>query len=254
MAHLTGFHYRPGSSRLHRLDVRVKLALLAAAALVSLELGAAGLALLAILVCGALAAGRCRPRCGALERRTVAPLLALVFFGRALSTPGETLLTLGPLALTLEGLREGTLGAARLGFVFLIGAAFVATTRPSEIKAGIEWLLRPLPAVNARRAGAAVGLMVRFIPVVWEQAAAVAEAQRARAVERRRNPVARAVLFGAACMRRILLSAETLALAMEARGYRDDRTGPELAARRVDGVILIVAAVILAALLLLAPP
>ncbi len=249
MAELTGFHYRPGTSRLHRLDVRLKLALLAAAALVSLKLGAAGLVVLALLVLFQLAAAGCLPRFRGMEWRTMGLLLGLVFCGRALSMPGEEIIAWGPVALTREGAIDGALAALRLGTVFLLGAAFVAATRPAEIKAGVEWLLKPLPGVNARRAGTTIGLLIRFIPVVWEQAAAVADAQRARAIEQRRNPLRRAACFGIALMRRLFISADTLALAMEARGYRDDRTGAPLAVRPGDWPLFAAA---LAALVLLA--
>jgi energy-coupling factor transporter transmembrane protein EcfT len=51
-------------------------------------------------------------------------------------------------------------------------------------------------------------------------------------------------------MRRILLAADQLSLAMLARGYQEDRTDPGLHATPADGLALAAAAAVLAATLI----
>jgi energy-coupling factor transporter transmembrane protein EcfT len=251
VAELTGFHYRHGSSRFHRLDVRLKLVLLAAGSLVCLRLELIQLGLMLVLALAAFGRCRCLPRFQGRESRWLGVLLAFVFMSRVLSAEGGELLFSGPLAVTREGVAEGLAVTVRLAIVFLLGAAFVNATRSAEIKAGVQWFLRPLPGVPARRVGAMLGLVTRFIPMFLEQAAATSDAQRARAVENRRNPVYRAVKFGIPFMRRIFETADTLTLAMEARCYSDDRTDPALAAGPADWGLFGAAAAVLAALCLM---
>jgi energy-coupling factor transporter transmembrane protein EcfT len=229
----------------------LKLVLLAAGSLVCLRLGFASLGLMVFLAMAALVASHCLPQARGSEWRWLGLLLALVFISRALSTPGEALLSFGPFTVTREGVREGSLLTLRLILVFLLGAAFVATTRSSEIKAGVQWFLKPLPGVPAQRVGAMLGLLIRFIPMILEQASATSDAQRARAVENRRNPIYRAVKFGVPLMRRVFETADTLTLAMEARCYSDDRTDPPLTAGPADWGLFGAAAAVLAALCLI---
>ncbi|MCK7505942.1 MAG: hypothetical protein MZV70_18970 [Desulfobacterales bacterium] len=157
MAELTAFAYRPGASVLHRLDVRMKLSLRGRRLpLVGLRLDFAG----------ARADRRCRswPSRPAAARepaasagravRWVACCWRLVFVARALSTEGAPgLLALGLVVVTGEGLRDGLLVCLRLVLVFLLGSLLVATTRSAEIKAGVQWFLKPLPFISAERVG-----------------------------------------------------------------------------------------------------
>jgi energy-coupling factor transporter transmembrane protein EcfT len=153
-----------------------------------------------------------------------------------LSADGPSVFSALSLDITREGLREGALAGLRLALVFLVGVLLMATTRPTEIKSGVQWFLRPLPLVPAERVGTMLGLLVRFIPVIFEEVARASDAQRARAVENRRNPLRRAVKLGVPIMSRIFERADRLTLAMEARCYSERRTQPELRASRKDWV------------------
>jgi energy-coupling factor transporter transmembrane protein EcfT len=238
MVELTGFHYRPGSSVLHRLDVRMKLALLAALSMACLHLSAAGLLLLGLALLGIARMSRAAPAIHAREMRWLGLLLAVVFVARALSTEGTALLSLGAVAISCEGLMDGGRICLRLILVCLIGSVFVASTRPGDIKAGVQWFLAPLPFVRAQRVGTMLSLVVRFIPLIFEEVSRTKDAQRARAVENRRNPVYRMVKFGIPLLRRIFETSDRLVLAMEARCYTEARTEPVLSAGRRDWMAL----------------
>ena len=83
-----------------------------------------------------------------------------------------------------------------------------------------------------------IGLLMRFIPVIFDEAREIKDAQRARAIEARRNPVFRIVKLTVPLARRTFLRAEKLALAMEARCYREMRTDPQFHFSKKDGFIL----------------
>jgi energy-coupling factor transporter transmembrane protein EcfT len=237
VAELTAFVYRPGATILHRLDVRMKLALVAAASLASLRLDFAGIGLMALPLISAAAGCRRSLRIPAGELRWIGLLLAFVFGARVLSTDGTTVFSVLALDITLEGLREGSLACLRLALVFLAGALLMAATRPADIKAGVQWFLKPLPLVPAERVGTMLGLLVRFIPVIFEEVSRVSDAQRARAVENLRNPLRRAVKLGVPIMSRVFERSDQLALAMEARCYSERRTQPALRTTRRDWVL-----------------
>jgi len=238
MAELTGFRFRSDSSPLHRLDVRVKLALLAALSAACLHLSAAGLVLLSLALLATAIMTRAAPAVQARELRWLGLLLALVFIARALSTEGAAVLAMGPVVVSREGLVDGGLVCLRLILVCLIGSVFVASTRPGDIKAGVEWFLKPLPFVPARRTATMLSLIVRFIPLIFDEVSRTIDAQRARAVENRRNPVYRMVKFGIPLLRRIVETSDRLVIAMEARCYTEARTGTELSANRRDWIVL----------------
>ena len=236
MAELTRFQDRRLPQPLANMDVRLKLALMFGVSLVCLELGFSGLALLGLPLALLLAFHRPATGAGLKNLRWIVLMLALVFSARTLFTDGAPWIAFGPLAATREGLREGALTCLRLVLMFMLGAAFIATTRSAEIKAGVQWFLKPIPFVPAERVATMLSLVIRFIPVILEQAARTSDAQRARAVENRRNPIRRMAIFGMPLMRRTLETADNLAVAMEARCYTEKRTDPELKADPGDWV------------------
>jgi energy-coupling factor transporter transmembrane protein EcfT len=218
------------------LDVRLKLILMAGVSVVGLRLGFSGLSMLMVLLIIFFSVFRPAARVHFSELRWVFFLLALVFIARVFSTDGTPLAAFGPVVATREGLREGALVCLRLVLVFIVGAAFIATTRSAEIKAGVQWFLKPLPWVPAERVATMLSLVTRFMPVILEQASKTSDAQRARAVENRRSPIRRLTAFGIPFMRRTFETADNLAVAMEARCYSETRTDPDLTAGRKDWV------------------
>ena len=141
------------------------------------------------------------------------------------------------ISVTREGLYEGALVCWRLVIVIMAGLTFVLTTRPSEIKAAVAWMLRPFPFVPAKRIATMMSLIVRFMPVIFQQAKETLDAQRARGVENRKNPVNRLVKLGIPILRRTFERADKLALAMEARCYSENRTDPRLASGIKDWIV-----------------
>jgi len=238
MAELTVFGFRQGTSLLHRLDVRFKLIFLVLISLSSLRAQVAGLFLLTLIL--VLALIHVRVSLGSILRdlRYVSVLLVFIFVTRALSTSGSALFEFKIISVTREGLHAGALVCWRLVIVIITGLAFVLTTRPSEIKGAVAWMLRPFPFVPAKRIATMMGLVVRFMPVIFQQTKETLDAQRARGVENRKNPVYRLVKLGIPVLRRTFERADKLAFAMEARCYSEDRTDPRLASGIKDWIAL----------------
>lgn len=240
MAELTTFSYHPGTSLLHKLDVRFKLLFLISISLVSLTGGFRGLGVLTVLLTVLIIHSRLPLKSSFKEFRYFMLLLLLILAARMLTTPGTALIEINSIAITRTGLMSGSRICWRLVIIAGLGFLFVYTTRSSEIKAALEWLLKPFGFIPAKHVAIMMGLIVRFIPVILNQAKETAEAQRARCLENRKNPLYRLMRLGVPLIRRIFEQADRLTVAMEARGYSANRTDPALSATRKDWIALLI--------------
>ena len=238
MAELNVLGFHTGDSVLHKLDVRFKLLFLVAISLSSLKAFVPSLSLLTLVMMVALISAGLPLKTALKDLHYVFLLLLFVFLARSLSVPGSPVVEFKAVSVTREGLYEGAIVCWRLVIVIMTGLSFILTTRSSEIKAAVEWMLKPFPWVPAKRIAIMLSLIVRFIPVIFEQAQKTAEAQRARGVEHRKNPDYRLKMFGIPLMRRIFERADKLALAMEARCYSENRTDSLLSSGVRDWIAL----------------
>jgi energy-coupling factor transport system permease protein len=221
--------YVPVDSPIHRLDPRTKiLATLVLAVLVFVIRGFAGLAALAVFTALLVLASRISPGYVLRGLRPVFWLLVFavvlqVFFGQE---GGHAVFHRGPIIVTRENLTLGLLNGAR--FVLLIAATSLMTytTSPVELTDGLERLLRPFQrlGVPAHELALMMTIAIRFIPTLAEETDKIMKAQMARGADFTRGNIAQRAralvpllvpLFVGAFRR-----AESLALAMEARGYR----------------------------------
>jgi len=240
MIEMATYRYRSGTSVLHRLDVRFKLIFLVMISFASLQARGAALAVLTITLLALMKnAGQTVKSLLTLLRYAII-FLVLIFIARALATPGSPVFGYKTVIVTREGISGGILVCWRLVIVILIGLAFVATTRTSEVKAAVEWFLGPVPFIPAPRVSIMMSLVIRFIPVILDQAKEITDAQRARGVENRKNPVYRLRKLLIPLMRRTFERADKLAMAMEARCYTENRTDPDLSATPGDWIALVV--------------
>jgi biotin transport system permease protein len=251
MAELNFFGYHYGQSFVHRLDVRCKLVsllLLTSAVVAAIPAAMGPLSIGLVLLWVAL-----RLPLQILGREILAFLvfLLLVFVVRALSTPGDPWLSWGVLSIAREGLQEGGKVVWRLFMILVLGLVFITTTRPSDLKAAVQWLLRPVPFVPASKAATMVGLIVRFIPVLHQQIRETQSALAARAGMRKRFSIRQIRHLILPTMRRIVLAADQLSQSMMARGYRDKRTDPAFCAGPVDGLAVLLAGTVLTVTLII---
>lgn len=154
-------------------------------------------------------------------------LLLFVFLARAVTTQGDILVSVYGLAITSQGVTQGGLVAFKFFTVMLTGLMFSASTRPSSIKAAVQWFLKPVPLVPEKRVAVMISLALCFLPVILRQAKEISDAQNARCAHLQKNPIRKTMGLVLPLLKRTVLSADRLVLAMESRCYRDDRTGPE---------------------------
>jgi energy-coupling factor transporter transmembrane protein EcfT len=228
MAELTLFSYRSGYSLLHRLDVRCKILGLLGISIVSLNASLPSLGILSGVLILLLLNVRLAFKDFLRQIRYFFILMLIILIARALSTGGGQVYHIYFLPVSIQGLGQGAMICWRLFLVVLVGLLFVSTTKPSQIKAAIKWFATPVPFVSGQRLATMLSLVMRFIPVILNQARETSEAQKARCVENRKNPIYRLKKIGLPLLRRTFENADRLIVAMEARCYSENQTDPDL--------------------------
>ena len=251
MAELSVLAYRSGCSMLCRVDARFKLLFVVMISLACLSASVRGLLLISTLFVILVMTSSVRLLWLLRSLRWGFFLLALVLAARALSEPGDPVASLYGIAVSCEGIEAGLLAVWRLLIIILAGVFLSITTRAVEVQDAVHRLFAPLPLVPAGRIATMMGLVLRFMPLVLDQARETAAAQRARGIENRKNPLYRIRLAAVPLLRRSFEQADQLALAMAARCFSEDRQPPHLSASRLDWLVLyLVAGVCLSAVLL----
>jgi len=238
MAELTVFAYRHNNSWLNALDVRFKLLFLIMLSLASLWTGPAGLMILTLTYTVVFPSHPFPLGRAFRELKVFFILVLFILAARALTVPGPVLVGIGGISITRTGLYEGILVSWRLVLVVMFSLLLVASTKSRDIKAAVEWFLTPFPFIPAKRVAVMIGLIIRFIPLIFDQAGETADAQRARGIENRRNPIYRLSKLAIPLIRRVFETADRLILAMEARCYTENRTNFEFSLTRTDWTAL----------------
>ena len=225
---------------LEKMDIRFKIACMALLSIAVFKADATGLIFLLIL-CLALWIFVRFPILALIRHlRYLGLLLLIVFLARALtvsffSGASDTLISLDP-----EGAVEGLLICWRLIILTFLGMLWITTSSPSGMRTAVEWFCIPFPGLPGKQVATMMSLMVRFLPVILEQARETSAAQQCRCIQNRKNPVYRAVKFSLPLLCRTLETADRLADAMEARCYSPENTRPlALKSGRSDWFVLI---------------
>lgn len=183
-----------------------------------------------------------------LVLKSIKPLwliLMITLLIHLMTTPGNVVLALGPLAITDAGLKQGILMSMRLVLLIVISSLLTFTTSPIVLTDGIERLLNPFKRIGvpSHELAMMMTIALRFIPTLIEETDRIMKAQMARGAEfssgsifkRAQNMIPLLVPLFISAFRR----ADELATAMEARCYRggDNRTRmKELKLSMRDGV------------------
>jgi len=212
----TGY-YRPGTSWLHRRHPITKLLAVAFILLATFLLPPLVLPILAaVLVVVAWSTGFGWQILRAL--RIPAVLIASIIVVNALFFPGATdrLVSLGPFAVTREGLTFGLISAGRLVVAFLVLVTFLFTTLADD-------LLESLVSRGVSHRIAFIVLSaVQMVPRMQERAGSILDAQQARGLAvsgsfrqriRALVPLVGPVLLGS------LIDVRERTFALEARGF-----------------------------------
>lgn len=226
MAQLTLFGFTPGNSRLHRMDVRYKLPMLALISLTIMATSLTGLTVLSLLLLALVV--YLRLSIGRLlgEMRYFAVFLVFVGVTRLLAGWPPPVLVIWPAPPPPEALREAFRLCWQLSLIVLSSLLFTSTTRAADVRTALTWMLTPIPFAPARRVALMISLLVRFVPLVLQEARLLAEAQRARLIDLRKNPFYRLNCFATALLRRIFIKADQLTEALEARCFSETQSEP----------------------------
>ncbi|ROR01859.1 energy-coupling factor transporter transmembrane component T family protein [Desulfosoma caldarium] len=238
MARRLALHYVPRSSFVHALDARTKLF---AVLLLSSALLRPNRLALAVVTLGLVVATAAARLPWALLWRTYRgwlPFFLLVFLVQAFSlnhVPSKSAMyeifkSFNPLGAwravsSLFPHREvfRALDTVwRLGLMVSWAVVFTAVTPPRDLQHAVLWLLRPLPFFSSRRIAVMVALSLRFFAQLLDDAEHIRLAERARSGDRPFRPFRRLRTTLSALFRKALAHSETTALAMAARGYRED--------------------------------
>lgn len=226
--------------RLDKMDVRFKMACMALVSIVVFQADAMALTFLSFL-CAALWVSVRFPILSLIRHlRYLVVLLLIIFLARALTVSDYsgsfwTLILFDP-----NGAVEGLLICWRLVILSFLGLLWITTSSPSAIRTAVEWFCRPFPGLPGKQVATMMSLMVRFLPVIVEQARETSAAQQSRCIQNRKNPIYRTVKFTLPLLCRTLETADRLADAMEARCYSPDINRPlALKPGRADWIVLI---------------
>ena len=182
--------------------------------------------MMALVILGLVLLSRAPPRSILRGIGALALLIVMSLLLQLLLAPGEPLVRWGPLRISSAGLRLGAILAGRLVLLAALSALLGALTSPLELAGAIEGLLQPSARLGfpVRRVALVLGIALRFVPELQQEAGRIFRAQKARGVSfgplwrrpQRLLAVLIPLLLGS------LRRAERLAEALEARCYSED--------------------------------
>jgi biotin transport system permease protein len=244
MVELDLFHYLPSQSPLHRMDARLKLI---GAVLLSLAVSLSGskfdIGLVSVFLGGAASLARLPVGVLLGQLRRFAFIIGATIAVQAVGHRGTPLVA-GLPGITSMGLAVGLLMAWRLGAVIVTGLLLTGCTRLTEMRAAVYWFLKPFLGKGAARIATMFSLTLSLIPLIFDQAATIREAQLSRGVALVRNPRRRLRWLVWPVLRETFRRADEVILAMESRCYNEERTQPEFCGTQLDagllGLVLVV--------------
>lgn len=220
--------YFPGESFLHRLEPRIKIALIAAyIVFLFLLQGALGYGAMTAITLTAIFISRLPLK---LLLRGLRPLFFIIGFTLVLHiffTKGGTVwLQLGRITVWSQGVITGALMAWRLVLLVVTTSLLTLTTSPIALTDAIEGILKPLKRIGvpAHELAMMMTIALRFIPTLLEEAEKIMKAQMARGADFESGSIIRRAKAMIPLLVPLFISAfrraDDLALAMEARCYR----------------------------------
>ncbi|NLY89460.1 MAG: energy-coupling factor transporter transmembrane protein EcfT [Firmicutes bacterium] len=229
MRTLPAGQYIPGHSFLHQLNARTKI--LCLFFLMAAVIGASslwGYALVLAVIFLLILVSRLPVRPAVASVRGIYWFLLVIFMMNALFFGGEDPpASWGIFQLSREGIRQGFKVAGNVLLIFILGNLLTMTTLPTQVTTALESLIKPLKFIGVPTEDVAIiiSIAIQFIPTLMEETELIKMAQIARGarfeskklLERAASFIPLVVPVFIAAFRR----ADEVALAMEARGYRN---------------------------------
>ena len=221
----------PIDSPVHRLEPRVKLALVACYTVVLFSSsGWNGLGLATVLAVLALVLSRVPIRLALRGLRPLAVLLLITVAMNALRwNPTDSLLGLGSLGVSRAGLMTGLFFATRIILLVIGTSLLTLTTSPVALTDALSRLMVPLRPLRFPVDDVAMmfSIALRFIPTTAEEAEKIVVAQAARGARFDEGGVVRRARAWVPVLIPLFVNlfrrADNLAVAMESRCYTGQR-------------------------------
>lgn len=222
--------YVPGDSPLHRLDARVKVALLlcATVALFCVQ----SLPALAVVLAATVALARLAGMPLGRVARNLLPMaivFAVMLAANALRFDGSGDIGIaGAFGVSSSGAVRGCAAVVRIACLVAFALLVSSTTTASALTESLLWMLAPLRRLRVPVDDVATTLSIalRFIPVCAEQLDRVATAQRARGARVGQGSLVHRVTSWVPVMIPLIVGlfrrSEALAASMQARCYRGE--------------------------------
>jgi len=148
--------------------------------------------------------------------------LTVIFLVQALLNQPSLLLSDSSLSLSLDVVLVAAVVCWRLALMLCYAILFTSVTKPREMQDALTWFLQPLPFIPARRVAMMINLTIRFFPVVLDQSQEIQMAIKSRLGNQSGKPLKRLKYFILPLFRRSFIHSDEVALALAARGYRED--------------------------------
>ena len=221
--------YIPGHSFLHQLDARVKI--LCLFLLMTAVIGASplwGYALVLVVITMLILLSGLPLRCAVASVRRMCWFLLAIWLMNALFFAGEDVLTSwGIFQLSRGGMKQGFRVVSNVVLILILGNLLTMTTLPTQVTTALESLIKPLKLIGVPTEEVAmiISVAIQFIPTLMEETELIKMAQIARGARFESKKLSERVASSLPLVVPIFISAfrraEELALAMEARGYRN---------------------------------
>ncbi len=187
MDNMTFGKYIPGRSLIHRLDPRLKIAVLFVFLItVFFDAGFSGYGILAlfVLICAWLSKIKLTHILKAVKPMLFM-MLFLMFFNIFLLKTGDIILTIGGLHIYSGAVYQTLYIFIRLILIITLSTIMTSTTKPLDLTLAIESLLGPFKKFNfpVHELAMMISIALRFIPDLLDDAKRIMKAQASRGVD-----------------------------------------------------------------------
>lgn len=162
--------------------------------------------------------------------RAIKPLLFIilfiVMFHLAFEQGGARFIDVGPVTIYAGGLEKSVISASRMMMFAAFAVLLSFTTPPDRLAQGLGIMLRPFRAFGFKPGKAALmlGIALRFIPTVFEEAERIWKAQLSRGLDLTERTISQRAMLILSLLVPVMAGAFRRAIdladSMEARGYR----------------------------------
>lgn len=218
--------YIDTGSVLHGIDARIKIMAVIVMAIMIFAADKYTSLIYMLAIC-VFFAGMAKISLSALIKgiRPVIFLAIFTFIFNIFTSEGTELFSVGAFVCTYEGLYTGAVLALRLIMIAAAATVLTLTTKPLDLTAAIESLLSPLNILNipVRDIAVMMGISIRFIPTLGDEARRIADAQRSRGADFEGKGIIKKAYAALPLIVPLMTGAfrhsDTLAEAMDARCY-----------------------------------